>query len=265
MERFLYRLSRSAHADQFVLKGALMLRAWGSSEFRPTMDIDLLGKTSNLKADLVAQVKEVVQFDVEPDGLSFDPDSIRSEEITEDADYSGLRIRFYGTLDTARVNMQLDIGFGDIVHPAAEKSELPTILDHTPPLLLCYSRESAIAEKLEAMVKLGKVNSRMKDFYDIRLLSRQFDFAGDSLAEAIRLTFKNRETELSLRISAFEAKFVTEKQVQWNAFRNRLQQNDLPLAFEDVVQTIESFLTHPLAILLESAKPKNWIAPGPWA
>ncbi len=111
--------------------------------------------------------------------------------------------------------MQLDIGFGDIVHPAPEKSELPTMLDHPAPSLYCYSRESAIAEKFEAMIKLGILNSRMKDFYDIWLLSRQFDFDGTQLAEAIRLTFKQRGTSLPDKIDAFQESFITAKQVQW--------------------------------------------------
>lgn len=107
MERFLYRLSQSVHADRFILKGALMLRAWRSPEFRPTMDIDLLGRTSNDEAGIVAQIREVMAVDVEPDGLTFDPDSIQFERITVDADYEGIRVRFRGTLDSARVNMQV--------------------------------------------------------------------------------------------------------------------------------------------------------------
>ncbi len=194
MERFLYRLSQSAHADRFILKGALMLRAWQSPELRPTMDIDFLGRTNNEEAGIAAQVREILAVAIEPDGLVFNPASIQTERITEDADYEGIRVRFRGTLDSARVHMQIDIGFGDIVYPGTEESDLPTLLGDPAPRLLCYSRESAIAEKFEAMVKLRELNSRMKDFYDIWLLSRQFDFAGERLAEAIRLTFNRRGT-----------------------------------------------------------------------
>ncbi len=130
MERFLYRLSRSAHADRFILKGALMLRAWRSPEFRPTMDIDMLGRTSNEEAIIVAQIRDVIAVDVETDGLTFDPDSIQSERITEDADYEGIRVRLRGMLDSARVSMQIDIGFGDIVYPEPEELDLPTMLPH---------------------------------------------------------------------------------------------------------------------------------------
>ena len=192
MERVLYRLSQSAHADRFVLKGALMLQVWRSPTTRPTMDIDLLGRTSNAEAALVEQLQDILAVDVEPDGLDFDADSIRTERTTEGAEYEGIRIRFSGVLDTARVRMQIDVGFGDVVYPAPEAVDLPTMLDFPAPRLLCYSREASIAEKLEAAVKLGMLNSRMKDFYDVWLLSRQFDFDGSELADAIRLTFERR-------------------------------------------------------------------------
>ena len=171
MERFLYRLTRSAHAGRFILKGALMLRVWRSPEIRSTMDIDMLARTSNGEADILAQIREIMAVNVEPDGIVFDPASIQAERITEDADYEGIRIRFRALLDTARVTLQIDVGFGDIIYPGPEESDLPAMLDFPPPRLLCYSRESAIAEKFEAMVKLGVLNSRMKDFYDIWLLS----------------------------------------------------------------------------------------------
>ncbi len=266
MERFLYRLSQSEHANRFILKGALMLRAWRSPEFRPTMDIDMLGITSNEEASIVAQMRDVIAVDVAPDGLTFDPDSIQSERITEDADYEGIRIRFCGSLDTARVNMQVDIGFGDIIYPGPEESELPVMLEAPAPRLLCYSRESVIAEKFEAMVKLGSLNSRMKDFYDIWLLSRQFDFDGERLAEAIRLTFERRGTAIPQKVEAFEQPFIDAKQVQWAAFHKRLQQDHAPKSFSDVVSVVEEFLA-PLTSLIAqgSHQPLRWPASGPWS
>ena len=127
MERFLYRLSQSAHADRFVLKGALILQVWRSPGIRPTMDIDLLGRTGNAGTDVVdavARLRDILAVDVEPDGLDFDADSIRTERITEGADYEGIRIRFPGTLETARVHMQIDVGYGDVVYPAPEAADL---------------------------------------------------------------------------------------------------------------------------------------------
>ena len=265
MERFLYRLSQSAHADRFILKGALMLRVWRSPELRPTMDIDLLGRTRNAEADLIAQVREILSVDVEADGLAFDSDAIRTERITEGADYEGIRVRFVGALDTARVHIQMDIGFGDVVYPEPEASDLPTLLDFPAPRLLCYSRESSIAEKLEAMVKLGMLNSRMKDFYDIWLLSRQFDFDGPELAQAIRLTFERRGTALPSEVEAFTEPFVDDKQTQWAAFRNRLQQDHVPASFREITASVGGFLSPVVAALTAGdPAPAHWIATGPW-
>ena len=139
MERFLYRLSQSEHAQRFILKGALMLKVWQAPlsrqvSTRPTMDIDMLGKTSNNDAAIVNQIKDILHVEVDSDGLTFDMDSVQSERITEDAEYQGIRIRFRGTLDSARITMQIDIGFGDIVHPAPEAYELPTMLDFPAPI-----------------------------------------------------------------------------------------------------------------------------------
>lgn len=265
MERFLYRLSQSVHVDRFILKGALMLRVWQSWELRSTMDIDMLGITSNQEADVVAQVQDILAVDVEPDGLSFDPASIQAERITANADYEGIRIRFPGALGSARINIQIDIGFGDIVYPKPEKSDLPTMLNSPAPRLLCYSRESSIAEKLEAMIKLGMLNSRMKDFYDIWLLSRQFNFNGPRLTEAIRLTFERRGTELPAGIDAFTKPFIEAKQIQWAAFRKRLEQEYVPTSFKEIVTSVDSFLS-PIVAVFSSGKqgPTSWIAPSPW-
>ena len=266
MERFLYRLSQSAHADRFILKGALMLRVWRSPELRPTMDIDMLGRTSNKEADIIAQIRDILSMDVEADGLVFDADSIQAERITEDADYEGIRIRFRGALDSARINMQVDIGFGDVVYPGPEESELPTMLDSPAPRLLCYSRESSIAEKFEAMVKLGVLNSRMKDFYDIWLLSRQFDFDGAKLSKAIRLTFERRGTALPTEIEAFTEPFIDAKQIQWTTFWKRLQQDQVPVSFREVTTAVDGFLA-PVVAAISSGKPSptNWIASGQWS
>jgi hypothetical protein len=262
IERFLYRLSVSEYAPHYILKGALMLRAWNSPEFRPTMDIDMLGKTSNDEANILSQIHTVMSVEVEPDGLTFDPKSIQSERITEDADYDGIRIRFRGALGTARINMQIDIGFGDIVYPGPERAELPCMLDAPAPSLLCYSRESAIAEKFEAMVSLGEFNSRMKDFYDIWLLSRQFDFEFDRLAEAIRLTFQKRDTELAEPIDAFSEAFITSRQPLWTAFRKRLKQEHLPESFAQITSEIEAFIG---PIMKPRTTASSWPAAGPWS
>lgn len=265
MERFLYRLSQSIHSKRFILKGALMLRIWQAPEMRPTMDIDMLGKTSNEIKDLISQITDVLSVEVPADGLSFFVENITAEHITEDADYKGIRIQFPVKLDTMRLNIQMDIGFGDIVYPGPEESELPTILDFPPPKLLCYSRESTIAEKFEAMLKRRELNSRMKDFYDIWMLSRQFDFDGKNLAEAITRTLEQRGTGLPEDIIAFSGEFIALKQIQWNAFRKKLNQDQIPENFEDIILQLKKFIT-PVASAIYTKEHFSfqWSAPGPW-
>lgn len=265
MERFLYRLSQSKHVNRFVLKGALMLQVWESSQYRPTMDIDMLGKTSNQIEPIIQQVKDIIGVTVESDGIEFSTQSITAERIKEDADYEGVRVSFEGTLNSAKIPMQIDIGFGDKVHPQPTKSDMPTILELPKPHILCYSKESAIAEKFEAMVKLGEINSRMKDFYDIWLLSRQFDFKGDDLAKAITLTFNQRKTDIPKSIEYFLGDFATSKQTQWQAFRNRLKQDFIPESFADVINHNNTFLA-PIIQSINDQRPYSakWVAPNKW-
>ena len=161
--------------------------------------------------------------------------------------------------------MQLDVGFGDIVYPSPEKLELPSMLGFPASRLLCYSRESSIAEKFEAMVKLGILNSRMKDFYDIWLLSRQFDFEGARLAEAMRLTFERRGTILSEEIDAFQEAFIVAQQMHWAAFCKRLEQNPVPARFEEIVFQIEKFLSPVVSAVLSGQQfSKRWAAANSW-
>jgi predicted nucleotidyltransferase component of viral defense system len=264
MERFLYRLSKSRHADKFVLKGALMLTAWKAPLLRPTMDIDLLGRTDNGVRAMIVIVKEVcaVLVDVD-DGLVFEAGTVTGERIAEAAEYEGVRLRFQATLETARVPMQLDVGFGDIVVPSAVRTKYPTILDLPAPELLAYSKESAVAEKLEAMVKLGELNSRMKDFFDIWLLSRSFDFEGVRLCEAIAKTFERRGTPIPHDVPvALREEFAgnRQKHAQWSGFVRRIKLSDVP-ALSAVVEELRSFLVRPMyAVANRSGYDFYWLA-----
>lgn len=159
-------------------------------------------------------MEEMLALEVEPDGMTFDVASLQTEPITKAADYQGIRVRCLGYLDTARVNIQLDLGFGDVVFPQPETASLPLLLDYPAPQLICYSRESVIAEKFEAMLSRGELNSRMKDFYDVWLLSERFDFDGAKLTEAIRLTLEHRGTAVGESILPFTEEFAAAKQVQ---------------------------------------------------
>ena len=175
MERLLYRLSCSPHKDSFVLKGALLFRVWDVPDSRATRDVDFLAFLGNSPRNLAAVFREVCTIESD-DGVVFDPDSIDARTIKEVADYEGVRVRFRGLLGKARITMQIDIGFGDKVHPGVVRADYPVILDLPAPAMRMYPPETVVAEKVEAMVHLGSLNSRMKDFYDVWRLSQQFEF-----------------------------------------------------------------------------------------
>ncbi|MBN4057138.1 nucleotidyl transferase AbiEii/AbiGii toxin family protein [bacterium AH-315-J21] len=267
MERFLYRLSKSEHKDKFILKGAMMLRVWSVSINRPTKDIDFLGITSNDISNIMGLLKDVSRVPVEPDGLDFDIESFSGEVIKEGADYEGARVLFIGYLDTARINMQIDVGFNDLVSPKSEMVSLPSILDFPSPILNCYSRESTIAEKLETMVKLGELNSRMKDFYDIFILSKTFSFDGNTLAKAIKATFERRDTQIPDDIPlALSDEFANsvDKNNQWKAFINRNSLDDTGLDFPQLVKALREFLLEPLHAAAGEPFDCKWIDNKHW-
>ncbi len=216
---------------------------------------------------LVNVTREICQQEVEPDGIVFDVTDIDAERIAEDADYEGIRIRFRGSLDTARFVIQLDIGFGDIIVPSPESMNYPTILDLPAPQLRGYSRESTIAEKFEAMVKLGILNSRMKDFFDIWLMSRQFDFDGTILAEAITKTFSTRGTKIPAEPLALTDAFAEDatKAAQWRGFLRKNRLSEAPKDLAEVIVSIGAFLK-PISERLAAGHvfKSIWKAPGPW-
>lgn len=267
IERFLYRLSRSSYSERFVLKGALMLMVWKVTAFRSTMDIDILGKMKNSTDAIIAMVRDVCLQEVELDGIVFDPNSVRGQVITKEADYEGVRVHFRGSLDNARIMIQLDVGFGDVVIPSPEMMTFPTILDMPEPQIRGYSKESTIAEKFEAMVRRGIMNSRMKDFWDVRLLSRQFDFDGGILSAAIAETFAARHTVIPSDPVAFTETFIQDKtkQSQWKAFLRKNRMVGEPDTFKEAIAAVSLFLKPVLASLVNDRPgPATWKAPGPW-
>ncbi|MFQ5600313.1 MAG: nucleotidyl transferase AbiEii/AbiGii toxin family protein [Candidatus Krumholzibacteriia bacterium] len=268
MERFLHRLSRSPHGENFVLKGALMLVAWDVSLTRPTVDIDLLGHGANDIDRIVAVVKEICRQDVEPDGLDFDPGSVQAERIAAEAEYEGVRVRFRGNLGTARVAMRLDVVFGDAVVPGPVLADYPTILDLPTPRIRGYTRESTVAEKFHTMVRRGLLNSRMRDFFDVWGLSRQFDFDGGVLAAAIRETFACRGLEVAARPVAFTTEFAeaAANVAQWRGFLRKSRLEGAPSELAEVVEAIAVFLG-PVAEALGEGRDfeGRWEATGPWS
>ncbi len=267
LERLLYRLAQSPHRGRFLLKGALLLNAWNAPASRPTRDIDLLGFAQNDVAVMETMFREICDVVVVDDGLRFDATTLIGLRIKEDADYQGVRLTFVAFLEKARIPMQIDIGFGDVVNPEAEERDYPTLLDLPAPHLRMYPRETVIAEKFEAMVQLGTLNTRMKDFFDIWLLASQFNFNGSELAQAIEKTFANRGTQLDAEPVALTPSFTAAEgtQKQWAAFVKRSQLDSAPVALDEARELLRSFLL-PVATAVLAAKgfPVSWTAPGPW-
>ena len=176
LERILFRLSRSRHRDDFILKGALLFELWTEQRYRPTRDADFLGRSDNAPERFARIFRELCVLEVDEDGLRFDAKTVEAERISEDADYEGVRVTFVAYLERAKIPIQIDISFGDIVTPAPSEARYPRLLEFSGPRLLAYPKETVVAEKLEALVNLGIANTRMKDFYDLEVLSRTFAF-----------------------------------------------------------------------------------------
>ena len=195
LERFLYRLSQTRYRDRFILKGAMLLTKWFEDPLRPTRDLDFLAIGNDDQDEMVRIFKEICDVSYN-DGVVFDQDSIKVERIREESEYGGLRITATAKIDTAQIRVVIDIAFGDSVEPGLQEMDLPVLLDFPAPHLRAYVPETVIAEKFQAMVMLGRANSRMKDLYDIWVLSRNFEFKGDKLPRAIAATFARRKTEI---------------------------------------------------------------------
>lgn len=242
IERFLYRVSKSQHAQSVILKGALLLKTIDVPSARSTMDIDMLRKGKADQGSLVALVRDCAILEVEADGLTFLADSVMAEQITKDSEYKGTRILLEARMDNVRLNVQIDFGVGDVMVPGPRVIQYPVFLGGDMIELLAYPVESAIAEKLQAMVALGNANSRMKDFYDVWIYSKHLDFHADTLLEAIEATFKNRNTPVPAEeFDALTASFIEGHRVQWNAFVRRMGAPDLIDAFGEIVADLKIF------------------------
>lgn len=268
LERLLYRLGISRYRTRFVLKGALLFTAWLDDPFRPTRDLDLLG-SGRAEAEAVAGVfREILSQAIDDDGLVFDVKGLRAGAIRGAARYGGIRIETVATLERARVPVRVDIGYGDVVTPAPAEIDYPTLLDSPAPRVRAYPRETVVAEKLEAITSLGLVNSRMKDFYDLCMLARHFDFDGRTLAGAVEATFRRRGTPIPVSLpdgltDAFAGR--RETQAQWRAFttRDRLATEiaTLPVCVSEIGRFVRPVLE---AIRDPGATPGRWPSGGPW-
>lgn len=261
LERLLYRLSLSGHRDRLILKGAMLFHAWTESPHRPTRDLDLLGIGEPSQDRCGEMLRDICTIPDAGDGLTFTLDSLATEAIKEDDIYHGVRIRLTANLAQARIPVQIDIGFGDFISPAPQDIDYPTLLEMPAPRIRAYSMESVIAEKIEAMVSLGLLNSRMKDFYDVWFLARTFAFTAVSLGAAIRGTFAKRETAWSpesFRALLVELGTSTRKINQWQAFLSK-GHLEAPLDFPAIVELIRAFVTPP------NNSSVHWNPGGPWS
>jgi len=268
-ERFLYRLSVSGEVDRFTLKGAAMFLVWSGKQIRPTRDVDLLGSGEQDHASLKRTFEAVSAVSCPEDGLSFDMESLRIGEIRKEEKYVGLRAKLFVRLGSARVPFQVDVGFGDEITPSRVEASYPTLLDHPTPRLWVYPRETSIAEKFEAMVKLGAANSRMKDFWDIAVLAQMFPFDGETLATAIEETLRRRELVLTADPPlALTPAFYREagRIKQWEAFVRKLGDGvDGPSRLDDAGATVIRLLG-PIyeSLVARQAFTQTWPAGGPW-
>ncbi len=251
MERFLYRLSKSEYADKFILKGGLLLYGWNIPLRRATRDIDFRGYLDNTERAVWEAIQIVITTPVPEDGIIFDADTIRVEQTQIDADYAGIRVRFTGYLDRARIPMQIDIGFSDVLASRAERLDYPTLLDNMKaPRLKGYPKESIVAEKFHAMIRHAELNSRFKDYYDIWLMAENFEFDGQLLQKAIRKTFTKRDTEIPFeRPVALTGKFASTNSTRWENFLKKMNlENSDATDFVHIVERIWAFLEFPLQV-----------------
>ncbi len=260
VERVLCRLAASPHGERFLLKGAMLFTVWEGSPHRATRDLDLLGLRRRSLEELVALFREVVATPVEPDGLVFG--EVTAEPIRAAMEAGGIRMILRAELAGARITVQVDVGFGDATVPPPVLVEFPTLLDTPKPKLRAYPPETVIAEKLEAMVRLGLGNSRMKDFFDLWQLAQTCAFDGSVLAGAIRATFAARNTPLPTGpVTALTTEFSEDsgKRVQWDAFVRQAVVSETTPRLPEVVGSIGDFLGPLLASFQSGSRP-----PGIW-
>ncbi|QJR20739.1 nucleotidyl transferase AbiEii/AbiGii toxin family protein [Pelagibacterium halotolerans] len=261
LERLLYRLSISDRRNDFILKGAMLFAVWRDDPFRPTRDLDLLGHGDPEPAAIAESMRSICSAIVPDDGVIFDIDGIEATPIRDEAEYAGVRVRTSATIAGARVPIQIDVGFGDAITPAALEIEYPSLLDAPAPMLRAYPPETVIAEKTEAIVSLGVANSRMKDFYDLWMVSQTFAFEGKALTDAVQKTFERRRTPWPEQLpTGLSDAFASEKDAQWRAFLARDRLAAAPASLIDVADNLRAFLGPVLA----REELASWPASGPW-
>lgn len=216
-ERLLYRLSKSNYRERFILKGGALLFAYQEFIPRPTLDIDFMGNSiDNDKANILDCFKQIASINFEEDGLKFMVDTMRAEDIIVEKEYPGVRISLEAILGSYRQKLTMDIGFGDVIVPHPMELEYPTLLDSMEePMVMAYSLETVVAEKFQTMIDRGRINSRMKDYFDLYRIFSVHEFEGQSLSDAIAATFSNRGTEFVEDHDFFRDDFGKDTMLTW--------------------------------------------------
>ena len=259
LERLLYRLSRSKHSGHFVLKGAMLFTVWSGRTFRPTKDIDFLGYGDSSPEYLKEVFTDILQVDGDwDDGLVFVTDSLNIQPIREEQEYGGQRISVNALLGTARIRLQIDVGFGDAVTPLPEKVQFPTMLEMPAPEILTYNKETVIAEKFHAINILGLTSSRMKDYYDLWILARQYDFDGSLLMQAVKATFERRKTPLPHELPlGMTEEFYKDEIIlsRWNSFIKKTELVIVEKRLDTVINSLQVFFSD---IIMAFARHKDF-------
>lgn len=248
-ERFLYRIGVSTYANRLILKGANLFRVWTAAEIRPTRDLDFLGLGEMTLEDAESIIKSLCALDLPGDGIRFREETVNSSFIRHQSGYGGIRVKLIAQITKARLPIQIDIGFGDVVTPPALKVEYPTLLDMPVPKIRAYPPETAVAEKFQILVDFGIVNSRMKDLFDLWVISETISFNGRNLANAIRQTFNTRNTLIPTGIPlALTREFADDplKRAQWQGFLRKLEDCSAPDSLEQVQQQLLLFMLPPV-------------------
>lgn len=251
LERFLYRLGHSRHRGAFLVKGAFLYHAWLEDVARPTRDLDLLGYGSPDISRIESAIAEIAGIVFMDDGLDFPVATIRGEAIREASLYDGIRIRLVAQLGRTRIPLQLDVGFGDAAGSDATDLDYPTLLDHEPPHVRAYRPQYVVAEKLEAMVALGFVNSRLKDYYDLWRILTNMEISDQDLLIAIQATFAGRRTGIPRKVpDALTAAFAHDAQkiIQWEAFLGRSGLDIAGATLDSVVRELRNRLVPLLSL-----------------
>jgi len=190
---------------------------------------------------LIMVFQDILSVAVEEDGLLYDMERVTAEQIREESAYSGVRVKIPAHLGTIRISLQVDVGIGDALVPEPDQAAFPSLLGDDQIFIRSYSRYLVVAEKFEAMVSLGEVNSRMKDYFDVWLLEQSFKFNSNTLREAITHTFARRGTAVpTKRPVGLSEKFHEDaaKQRQWASFLERAGITNDPPSLREVCDRI---------------------------